>query len=165
MTTKSKSASISLGNLNARKAADAPFEFEYVAPDNTLSGVFLKVIGSQSDTVIRAIQEEDDGERRANFLRATKNAKARPENADLGSLAEDMDATSRKIAKRLVGWRGPGETDGLTAEQAKRFLGIEEPWSPENALLLCRSNQHLANQVIEKSNDLGNWLKLSPTSS
>jgi hypothetical protein len=163
--TKTAAAGISLANLNARKTADVPFEFEYIGPDGELSGVFLKVIGSESDTIVRAIQAEDDAERRANYVRATKNAKARPESADLGSMREDMEANSRKIARRLVGWRGPGEIDGLSEEQRARFLGIEEPWSAENALLLCSANTHLANQVIAKANDLGNFMRLSPPKS
>lgn len=163
--TKTAPAGISLATLNARKTADAPYEFEALGFDGEPCGIFLSVIGSQSDTITRFVQEEDDAERRANFVRATKNAKARPESADLGSLADDMEASARKIAKRLVGWRGPGETDGLTDEQKARFLGIEEPWSPENALLLCRTNQHIANQVINKANDLGNWLRLSRATS
>lgn len=165
MTAKTASAGISLAALNARKTADAPFEFEYIGPDNLPSGIFLKVIGSQSDTIVRFVQDEDDAERRANYVRATKNAKARPESADLGSMREDMDSSARKISRRLVGWRGPGETAGLSKEEAQRFLGIEEPWSPENALLLCATNDHLANQVIGKANDLANFMTLSPTKS
>lgn len=150
-----------LADLNARAASETPFEFEYVAPDGSLSGIFLSVIGSHSDAMTKAAQDAEDERRRKAFVRAAKNAKARPESAELTPFAEDVDAGHRLTAKRLVGWRGPKDADGLTAEQLERFQGIEEPWSPENALLLCRTNPDVAIQVLEKSNDLGNWLKAS----
>jgi hypothetical protein len=161
----SKTAGVSLAQLDARKASETPFEFEYIDPKGNLSGIFLSVIGSHSDAMKKAMVASVDEQRRKDLVRAAKNAKARPESAEIGSFAEDIDSGTRQAALRLVSWRAPGDTDGLTAEQLERFQGIVEPWSTENALLLCRINPEISAQVMERSNDLGNWLSVSPPTS
>lgn len=160
-----KTTGVSLASLNARKASEEAYEFEYVAPDGSLSGIFLSVIGTHSDTITKAMVETADEQRRRENVRAMKNSKARPENADLGSLAEDIDIGAKQAAKRLVGWRTPKDVEGLSAAQLERFQGIEEPWSEENALTLCRTNPDVSAQVMAKSNDLGNWMGNLPKAS
>lgn len=157
---------ISLADLNAKKASEVPIEFEYIDPNTSApSGVFLSVIGTHSDAVTKAMVDVVDAERKRELIRAAKNAKARPDSMDVESFAEDIDKGAKQAAKRLVGWRTPKDTDGLTEEQLERFQGIVEPWSPENALLLCRTNPDLASQVMAQANNLGNWLKVSPPKS
>lgn len=160
-----KTAGISLAQLDARKASETPFEFEYIDPKGNLSGIFLSVIGSHSDAIKKAMVSSVDEQRRRDMIRATRNAKARPESAEIGSFADDIDEGTRQAALRLVGWRTPSDTAGLNAEQLERFQGIVEPWSAENALMLCRINPEISAQVMEKSNDLGNWLTVSPPKS
>lgn len=154
----SKTAGVSLADLNARKASETPFEFEYTDPDGNLSGLFFSVLGSHCDAITTAMVDAVDADRRKDMIRAHKNAKARPESAEIGSFREEIDSGTKQAARRLVGWRTPADTEGLDAEQLERFQGIQEPWSPENALALCRSNPDVSAKVMKESNELGNWM-------
>jgi hypothetical protein len=146
MTTKP--AGLSLADLNARKASEVAYEFEYLLPDGSGSGVFLSVVGTHSDTIMKASQELEDARRKREAVRAMKAAKARPDHVEVTPVSEDIDNGTRLVAKRIVAWRG-----------------ITEPCTPENALTLCQTNPEVSTQVMEASNELGNFMRASSPAS
>ena len=154
-----KEASISIADLDVRTASETPFEFEYLLADGKGSGVFLQVLGAHSKTV----QTETN-----RLVNDRRSAEAQREAMQIGigapaftPVEDDIAFGQRLAAVRLVGWRGPGKTEGLTAEQVERFQGVKEPWSADLALKLCRSNPPLSEQVTKRSATLGNF---TPTS-
>lgn len=138
-----KTASFSLADLDARKASDGAFEFEYVLPDGEGSGVFLSVLGGQSKTVQDEANRLINERRRKEAVQAAQ-AKTSRNPETYTSVESDVEFGQRLAAVRVVGWRG-----------------IKETFSPELALSLCRSNQDVASQVLERSNDMANFMKPS----
>lgn len=154
-----KTAGVSIATLNVRKGSDTPFEFEYVDSSGSNSGIFFKVLGSQSDTITKAINVLVNERRSQEAVRLAKNQRAA---STFTPVEDDIEFGQRLAAVRLVGWRRPGDTDGLSADQLSRFQGIEEAYSPELALTLCQTNPDIAAQVLAASNDLGNFTLASP---
>lgn len=140
-----KIANLSITDLDARKASDGAFEFEYVLPDGENSGVFLSVLGGQS----KIVQDEANrliNERRRKEAVQAAQVKTSRNTETYVSVESDVEFGQRLAAVRVVGWRG-----------------IKEPFSTELALTLCRSNQDIASQVLERSNDMANFMKPSPS--
>lgn len=157
MTVKA-AAGISIASLNAASASEKPFEFEYLFQGRTPTGIFLKVLGAQNDAVQAAINSAVNARNKA---QQQAQAVLKP-GEPLFVPIEDNEAFTFKLAAiRLVGWRAPGETEGLEPEQVARFQGIAEPYSPDLAFELVKANPDIRAQVIEKSNDLGNFMKVS----
>jgi hypothetical protein len=152
---------LSIHSLDARKAGETPFEFEYVQ-EGEPTGVWLSVLGSHCDKVDAAINAAVDARNKNAAVIQARNAKARPDSAEVEPLENAKKFTQRLAAVRLVGWRGAGQTEGLTPEEKARFQGITEPYSPELAVTLCQINPPLADAVIEEANRLSNFMKLSP---
>lgn len=125
---------ISIDDLDAVTAGANPFEFEYTFNNGRKSGVFLQVVGSESEHVAietAAIMAEE---------RARKNA------TEATGAAYEFDSVrvgKRIAASRIVGWRG-----------------LKEEYSKANAEKLCLNNQMIADQVLTKSNALENFIKL-----
>lgn len=161
-----KTAGVSLADLNVRTASEHPFEFEYVGPDAKPSGLWFKVLGAQSQTVTEETNRLVNERRRQDALRAAKAVRSgRNADPDPTPVEDDIAFAQRLNAVRLVGWRAPGDVDGLTAEQAERFQGISDPYSADNALLLIRTNPDIADQVSERSGALVNFMRGSSTAS
>lgn len=140
---KKEIGGVSLSSLNAVKASDAPFEFEYITPDGEPSGVFLSVLGGQSDAVTKTAAKMINEQRKK---KAAREASARfntKSNVQFDTLESDVEFSQRLAAARLVGWRG-----------------INDPFTPENALLLCQTNRLIAAQIMEQSENLANFMKL-----
>jgi hypothetical protein len=141
----SKEVSLSLDDLDANKASETPFEFEYVKPNGDKSGIKLKVLGGQCDSV-RAVAAELINERRKKeAYRKFASGKAgrgaqKPEEVD--TVESDIEFGQRLAAVRLVGWSG-----------------IKNPWTAEGSLWLCQHNVDIANQVMEQSDNLANFMK------
>jgi hypothetical protein len=140
-----KAAGISLADLDARSTSEVPFEFEYILPNGEGSGVTFKVLGSQSPTVVAEVNKLLDARRRKEAA-AEITARSSRNPAAFTPISEDIDFSQRVIAARLKGW------------------SLDDEFTPENALKLVRSNQHIADQISEVSNDLGNFMKVSPIS-
>lgn len=143
MATKAKKE-FSLADLDVVKASETPFEFEYLNTNGEPTGVKLSVLGGQSDTVRELAAELLNSRRQKEAARAAVQARSGRNNAipAIDKVEEDMEFGQRLAAVRLVGW-----------------TGIKEPWTPENALALCKSNAHLAAQVMDHSDDLANFTK------
>lgn len=157
-----KTAGISIASLDVRKASETPFEFEYVNSDGAATGLFFKVLGSQSETVAREANRLINERRRLEAFAAAKAAKSRNLEPEYTSVEDDILFGQRLAAVRLVGWRGPGETSGLTKEQLDRFQGIEDPYSADLALQLCQGDKDIADHVLKVADTVGNFTKASP---
>lgn len=153
--------SISVTQLDVRKAGEQPFEFEYM-DEGTPTGIWLSVLGSHTAKVQEEVNTAVNERRRKEAVTEARNRSARPGSADFTPVEDDVKFGQRLAAVRLCGWRGDKDTKGLTPEQAQRFVGITEPFSPELALTLCQSNPDLAAQVTEEANKTSHFLKLSP---
>jgi hypothetical protein len=141
MTTKTEAAEIDIADLDTCAQCDTPFEFEYQRPDGSGSGVFLSVLGSQSAKVTSEINRLINARREKSANRAVGG---RHKTAEFDPIEDDIAFGQRLSAVRLVGWRG-----------------IKQAYSPELALKLCQSNSLLSGQVLEASNDLGNFTPAS----
>lgn len=136
--------SLSFESLNASKACDVPFEYEYIDPNGHETGLLLQVLGADSDTVRSAANALSDAHRRQEAIRS---ADATRPGDDI-TPAESLKLLGQKLAAiRLVGWKG-----------------MDRDYSPELALQLCQMNSHLADSVMTKSNKLGNFPGASPKS-
>lgn len=160
---KSAVAGGSIADMNARKAAETPVEIEVETSFGWL--IFLQIIGSHSDTIRKIALDMEDENRRTNAQLAWKNSKARPEKAEIIPISKEIDKGDRITAKRIVGWRGPNDTQGLTPDQLERFWGITDPFSFEAALELVRGDSKVALTVVEQSDDIGLFTKRSQPAS
>lgn len=134
-----KEAAFSLADLNATKACDVPIEVELPGPDGMGTGVFLMVLGDQSATV-QAAQNKiiDERKKQEANLAAFTGSEDMPTEANIEFLA-------RLTACKLVGWRG-----------------IKEPWTPENGLILIRTNRDAAKLVNDTAKRTADFLPLKP---
>ncbi len=140
MTTP-KTAGVSLASLNVRKVA--PAEFEYVNPEGVATGLFFTVLGSHTDAVTEVSNRLVNERRQAQSAQESAALIDRRANA-YTPIEDDIAFGQRLAAIRLAGWRG-----------------IDEPFSPENALVLCQGNPDIAAWVMQKSNSLGFTSKAS----
>lgn len=127
----------SLADLNISAQCDQGFEFEYIDENDNPTGVFLTVIGGESEKLKRVAFEAHD--RMA--MRSAMRRKAGKEE-EVIPLAE-TDATNRAItASRVIDWRG-----------------ISVPCTPENVLILLSTNARLSNQVFKHSENISNFTR------
>ena len=144
MTTR-KTAGFSLADLDARTQSETPFRFEYIQPNGDVSGVFLHVLGAQSPKVTAEVNRLLNERRRKEALVEAQKRVSTRMGETFTPVEDDIAFGHRLAAVRLVGWEG-----------------ITEPYSPELALQLITSNQHIADQVAEQSGALENFMKTSP---
>jgi hypothetical protein len=120
----------SIDDLNAIKACSNAHEFEVVFAGQP-TGVFLSVLGDESEQV--AVETA--------ALLAAERARA-------NTLGDKYEADNAKLGKQLAALR------------INAWRGIKEEFSRENATKLCLSNTAIADQVIQHSKNLGNFIKL-----
>lgn len=133
---------VSLDDLDATKASAEAFEFEYVTPAGENSGIFLSVLGSQSETVTKEVARLINERRRKQAAREVQQkVGVGVKTVEFDTLESDVEFGQRLAAVRLVGWRG-----------------ITEPCTPENALRLCRSNREIAAQITLNSDEMANFM-------
>jgi hypothetical protein len=135
---------VSLASLSLRAAAESAYEFEFETPDGSGTGIFFPVLGAHSDKVTRETNVLLNEHRKREAVAAAKAAKSRPDQIQVTPIEDDIAFGQRLAAIRLVVWRG-----------------IEEPCTPENALLLCQTNPEAAAQITARSGDLANFIKNS----
>lgn len=134
---------LSLADLDAVSASDTPFEFEYILPDGTGSGVFLQVLGSQSEKVTTEVNKLVNARRKQQAQAEAVKGRS-PAGADFVPIESDLEFGHKLTAVRLFGWRGIGDT-----------------FTPENALRLVSRNSAIAEQITAASNDIGNFTPAS----
>jgi hypothetical protein len=141
---KEPKISFSLDDLDATKASAQAFEFEYITSSGDNSGVFLSVLGGQSEIVTTEVARLINDRRRKQAAREVQQKIGVGSKAvEFETVESDIEFGQRLAAVRLVGWRG-----------------ITEPWSVENALKLCRSNREIASQVTQQSDATANFISL-----
>lgn len=134
---------VSLAQLDATTASAEAFEFEYINPAGDATGIFFRVLGSQSEVVTTEVAAlVNDGRRREAAREIKRRAGASKKAVEFDALEDDISFGQRLAAARLVGWRG-----------------ISDSWSPANALKLCQTNRHIAAQITERSDDIANFMQ------
>lgn len=73
---------------------------------------------------------------------ATKRVGVGKRAADFEPFESDVEFGQKLAATRLVGWRG-----------------IDEPFTAELAMRLCARNEHIAAQIMQQSDEMGNFMK------
>ena len=133
---------VSLQDLDASKAGETPFEFEYINQAGNKTGIFFSVLGGQSEKVSKEIARLINERRHKEAVRETFR-KGNPNKVEFEPLEDDVEFGQRLAAVRLAGWRG-----------------IDDPFSAENALRLCKGNREIAAQVTAQSDAVGNFIQL-----
>jgi hypothetical protein len=134
----------SLDDLDATKHGAQAFEFPYLNADGEETGIFLSVLGSESEAVQKEVAALINDRRRKQAAReAVQRIGTAKKQVEYDTLESDVEFGQRLAAVRLVGWRG-----------------ISDPFTPENALRLCRSNRDIAAQITQASDAAGNFIKL-----
>lgn len=128
---------LSLADLDAVAAGGSAFEFEYIRPDGTGSGVFLSVLGSQSEKVTEEVNKLVNARRKQQAQAAASGGKG-----DFTTIESDIEFGHKLTATRIVAWRG-----------------ISDEFSPAGAYQLVSRNSAIAEQVTAASNDLTNFTK------
>lgn len=129
-----KNTGFSLDDLNLVSASENSYEFEYIRGNGMATGVFISVLGSQAPKVQEWIRKNLN-------RRRTQEAMAAKRGKEIERTVEDdEDFGIQGAAIRIVGWKG-----------------INEPFSPEAAMTLCRNNSEIREQIYEASNNLGNF--------
>jgi hypothetical protein len=146
--TKAAPTGLSFADLDAQTQSERPYRFEYLLPNGDGSGVFLHVLGSQSPTVTSLTNKLTNDRRRKEAILEMQNSKARATSMEVEPIESLVEFSQRLVVARLVGWEGIRDLD----------------YTPENALKLIKVNSAIAEQVTEKSNDLGNFMKASAAS-
>jgi hypothetical protein len=141
MTKTSIDTAFDLNDLDAVSAGDTPFEVEYLRADGSGSGVFLLVLGSQSEKVQSEVNRLVNDRRKKQALAASVTSRNNTQAEAFTPIEDDIAFGHRLTAVRLVGWRG-----------------IKQEWSAENAYRLVSRNSEIAEQVTAASNNLGNFM-------
>lgn len=127
---------LSLADLDLVSASENSYEFEYIRGNGAATGVFISVLGAQAPVVQEWI-------RKSLNRRRSQEAMAAKRGKEIERLVEDDEQFGIDAAAvRIVGWRG-----------------LSEPYSPENAKVLVTKNSEVRDQVLEASNNLGNFSK------
>lgn len=135
----------SLDDLDATKAGATAFEFEYINSETGEgTGIFLSVLGGESETVTAEVAKLINERRRKQAAREIQQKiGVGAKQVEFDTLESDVEFGQRLAAVRLVGWRG-----------------ITPAWSPENALRLCRGNRDIASQITKQSEVSANFIKV-----
>lgn len=165
MTNPARPASpgtISLAALDAKAASGRLYWFDFMSPDGRtpftwtdhseadpekrVKPIRFGVLGGQSEKVTTEVNRLINDRRRLQAEQAAEMANSRSTKieAQWTPVEDDVAFGQRLSAVRLAAWEG-----------------ITEDWSPELALALCQSNAEASAQVLTKSNDLTNFMKVS----
>lgn len=137
---------ISFKSVNARDASEVPFQFEVLDPDGSGSGIVLGVLGGHSKAVTAEVNHLLN-ERRSIEATAALNARTGGRKpAAYTTVESDIEFGQRLAAVRLVSW------------------SFAEDCTPQNALEFLQTNPDIADQVAEKSSNMGNFMKTSSPS-
>lgn len=145
MATKDAKRMFSLDELDATKASSEAFSFEYVNTDtDEFTGIFLSVLGAQSEIVTNEVAKMINERRRKQAVREMhQKVGVGSKPVEFETMESDVEFGQRLAAVRLVGW-----------------AGITEEFSPANALRLCKSNRDIAAQIVRQSDLMANFTKV-----
>lgn len=132
-----KTTGMNLDELNLIDPCETPFEFEYINEEDKPTGIMLSVVGSQSKDLMKWMSGEINARRKKDAMQE-KRGKA----VDIQTLEDDIEFSIESAARRLKGWKG-----------------ITQECTPENALKLCTINPLVRSQIVDQSNNIGNFTK------
>lgn len=138
-----KTALLSLDDLDVEKHGETPFRYEVKNRAGEPTGVFLLILGGESAAVKAGLSKLVD-DRRTTLAQRAANAATPADAAKVAyTTEEDMAFNVRAAAIRLAGWEG-----------------LAEPFTPENAERLCRSNRTIREQIVAESDKTANFLRI-----
>jgi hypothetical protein len=129
---------ISLSSLNVEKASDTPYTLSIIDEQSgQATGIEIDIIGEHSKVIADLIAKAVNGKREAARIAAKKG-----KDAPADKVEDDLLFGFELAAKRIVGWKG-----------------IEEDFTPENALTLVRTNPTIREQIMQASGNVANFTK------
>lgn len=150
--TQDKPAAFDFGQLDLGAICDEPFEFELVHPETQEGlGVFLGIVGVESDTFQKYLRAEQNRERRRAF-----EAQRKGKNAEITTAEEDEERVLRALAACITGWRTviDGASKPVIYWDRK---GLE--FSQDTAVKWMQKFRWVRPQINEKTGELGNFIK------
>ena len=127
---------LSFADLNLVKKSEVGCEFEYLRGGSKPSGIFLTVVGRESE------RSKEWSRKSLNRIRQTEAILKKKGKDSVRDIEDDELFSNEMAAVRIIGWRG-----------------ISEEYTPELALELVKINSEIKEQVLEFSDDLGNFTK------
>lgn len=141
-----KPNTFSIADIEAQVSTADAVELEPFLPNGEPSGITLMVLSDQAPGVVAGINELVDKRRRKEQITEAKARGARPGEAII-TAAEDADHVRRLTVVRLAGWKG-----------------LDDPFTPENAVRLLKAAPTFVSQILNRSAELGSFTKPSPES-
>lgn len=144
--------------LDLAATAETPFEFELEHPETKEGlGVFISVIGSESDTFQRYIRAEGNKARAKAFERQRKGKTLEPSKVE-----EDEDMAIRAVATCIKAWR---TVKAGKSEPVIYWGGRKLECDQTNAFDWLKRFRWVRDQVNKATGDINNFLpKASPSS-
>lgn len=138
MSATESIATLDITAFDAVTESESGFEFELAETDGiTGTGVFVTVQGKHADEVTKWTNGIVTKMQREHQLAARKGKVVEPK-----SLEEMRDQNVEGAALRVTGWRN-----------------VKQPFSRDLLKVALKRNPHWIEQIIEKSDDLGNFTK------
>ncbi|KVN92536.1 hypothetical protein WK57_30330 [Burkholderia ubonensis] len=131
---------ISIADLDLSAASNDGHEFEVISPKTGKGlGVFITVLGDQSEKVVAFTRKRQNEKRREAAIAIRRG---RPSD-DIDTVEDDESFVVEACIVRVTGWRG-----------------LAEEFSEANARLLFTTNREIRRQVLEESANLANFTKV-----
>lgn len=146
------------GALDLAALSDKPFEFELEHPETGEGlGVFVSVVGAESETFQRYLRTEGDMLRRKAF---EAQRKGKPDEPML--LADEEETGLRALSACVKGWRTvvDGASDPVIFIAGQRY-----EFGADNVLLWLRKFRWVRSQLNNATGTLANYLGNSPPAS
>lgn len=144
--TKTKPAAFDFTDLDIATAAETPFEFELEHPDTKDGlGVFISVIGAESETFQTYMRQEGNRARKRAF-ETQRKGKSEPT-----TMEEDDEALTKAIAVCIKGWRTGSEPVIVWGQDRLEC-------TPDNTFRWLKRFRWAREQVNKATGDLTNFL-------
>lgn len=151
MTAKNETPAFDFSGLDLTKAAETPFEFELLHPESDAPlGVFITVVGSESETFQTYMRREMNQVRKRQFEAQRKGSKGAPD-----TIEEDEERVIRAIAHCVKGWR---TVSGDKSEPIIIWGADRLECTPDNAFRWLKHFRWVRPQVDKATGDISNFL-------
>jgi hypothetical protein len=134
--TKETAKLLSIDDFDLSTASDTPFDLEVLNTKGVKTALTLQVLGSESEKV------QEWTNRQANRIRTQATQKSVTGKEKVRTAEEDDEYIIESAVVRVIGWSG-----------------LAEPFNKENVTRLMARNVHARMQVLQASNELGNYSK------
>jgi hypothetical protein len=132
-----------LDYYDAVAASDTPFELKVLKRNGSEDGLVLKVLGSECEKVQAEINKLVNGRRKQQAQAEAMASRIGVGATPVVTVEDDIAFGHRLAAVRVVGWN------------------LKTPFTPEGAHKLVSRHPDISKQVLDASNDLGNFMKAS----